>query len=81
VSILYTIVIMVLSVIKAGDLPNVLGGLAFLFMLASIVCLYVGAVRFRDKNKEQISRWVGLAVPGISVVIWIFIYGIGMIVN
>ncbi|SEI50652.1 hypothetical protein SAMN02910453_0587 [Lachnospiraceae bacterium A10] len=81
VSILYTLFIMVYSVVEAGEIGNVFGGVAFLFMLASIVSLYVGGREFRDKSRSQISRLVGLCVPVASVLIWIAIYGIGLVVN
>lgn len=81
VSMLYAIFIIVYSIVKAGDIGNVFGGVAFLFMLASLVCLYVGGREFRDQSRSQISRLVGLVVPAASVVIWIALYGIGLIVN
>lgn len=80
-SIVYTIFIMVYSIIKAGEIGNVFGGLAFLFMIASAVSLFIGGREFRDQSRSQISRLVGLVIPATSVVIWIIIYGIGLVVN
>ena len=81
VSIVYTIAVMIFSVIRAGELANVYSGLAFLFMLASVVCLVVGIREFKDKTRSQKSRLAGLIVPLASVMIWVLIYGVGMVVN
>ncbi len=70
-----------LSVLAFGSIgsPRIVGGIAMLVMVASIVALFVGTKTFRNDNFSTISRVLGLVLPAIATVAWLLLYCIGIL--
>ena len=68
-----------LSVSSAGNTGHFMGGISVLCMLLSAVCLWIGIRQFKMTVYRKNSRLVGLCIPLVATLLWLALYGIGMV--